>query len=170
MTFGEIDSKVLLKSGFSTAFFGHFFVTLLSSSFESLSPGPRKSFSRHSFCVFEFFGVCGATSGRFPLGEGGALSQGPAAPAEEDLRSILSEFTSSHCRRRPGQCRCHEVGVAVGSLQARTSLIIGKPQVWERAHVGFGGKGREAQQPLHETMRLAEARLVRHAPGGSMPC
>ena len=27
----------------------------------------------------------------------------------------------------------------------------------------------EAQRPLHETMRLAEARLERHAPGGSMP-
>ena len=29
--------------------------------------------------------------------------------------------------------------------------------------------GQSRQRPLHETMRLAEARLVRHAPGGSMP-
>ena len=27
----------------------------------------------------------------------------------------------------------------------------------------------EAQRALHETMRLAEARLERHTPGGSMP-
>ena len=33
--------------------------------------------------------------------------------------------------------------------------------IWERRE--------EAQRPLHETFRLAEARLVRHAPGGSMP-
>ena len=31
------------------------------------------------------------------------------------------------------------------------------------------GHREEAQRPLHETMRLAEARLERHAPGGSMP-
>ena len=34
---------------------------------------------------------------------------------------------------------------------------------------GIWGHGEEAQRPLHETMRLAEARLERHAPGGSMP-
>ena len=34
--------------------------------------------------------------------------------------------------------------------------------MWERAHVGFGDTAREAQKPLHETMRLAEARLERH--------
>ena len=33
--------------------------------------------------------------------------------------------------------------------------------IWERRE--------EAQRPLHETFRLVEARLVRHAPGGSMP-
>ena len=31
------------------------------------------------------------------------------------------------------------------------------------------GHREEAQRPLHETMRLAEARLERHAPGRSMP-
>ena len=31
------------------------------------------------------------------------------------------------------------------------------------------GHREEAQRPLHETMCLAEARLERHAPGGSMP-
>ena len=35
--------------------------------------------------------------------------------------------------------------------------------MWERAHVGFGETREEAQGPLHETMRLVEARLVRHA-------
>ena len=34
---------------------------------------------------------------------------------------------------------------------------------------GIWGHREEAQRPLHETMRLAEARLERHAPGGSMP-
>ena len=34
---------------------------------------------------------------------------------------------------------------------------------------GIWGHREEAQRPLHETMRLAEARLGRHAPGGSMP-
>ena len=34
---------------------------------------------------------------------------------------------------------------------------------------GIWGHSEEAQKPLHETMRLAEARLERHAPGGSMP-
>ena len=45
---------------------------------------------------------------------------------------------------------------------------IGNPQMLERAHVGIWGHTEEAQTPLHETMRLAEARLVRHALGGSM--
>ena len=40
--------------------------------------------------------------------------------------------------------------------------------------MGAGASGiwehrEETQRPLHETMRLAEARLMRHAPGGSMP-
>ena len=36
--------------------------------------------------------------------------------------------------------------------------------------MGFGGWGREeAQRFLDETVRLAKARLVRHAFGGSMP-
>ena len=34
---------------------------------------------------------------------------------------------------------------------------------------GIWGHREETQRPLHETMRLVEARLVRHAPGGSMP-
>ena len=34
---------------------------------------------------------------------------------------------------------------------------------------GTWGHREEAQRPLHETMRLAEVRLERHAPGGSMP-
>ena len=39
--------------------------------------------------------------------------------------------------------------------------------------MGAGASGiwehrEETQRPLHETMRLAEARLERHAPGGSM--
>ena len=34
---------------------------------------------------------------------------------------------------------------------------------------GIWGHREEAQRPLHETMHLAEARLERHAPGGSMP-
>ena len=34
---------------------------------------------------------------------------------------------------------------------------------------GIWGRGEEVQRPLHEAMRLAEARLVRHAPCGSMP-
>ena len=47
---------------------------------------------------------------------------------------------------------------------------IGRPQM----HVGVGASGiwehrEETQRPLHETMRLAEAWLMRHAPGGSMP-
>ena len=41
-------------------------------------------------------------------------------------------------------------------------------------NVGAGASGiwehrEETQRPLHETMRLAEAWLMRHAPGGSMP-
>ena len=35
---------------------------------------------------------------------------------------------------------------------------------------GIRGHMEEVQRFLHETMRLAEARLVRHALGGSMPC
>ena len=34
---------------------------------------------------------------------------------------------------------------------------------------GIWGHGEETQTPLHEIMRLVEALLVRHAPGGSMP-
>ena len=34
---------------------------------------------------------------------------------------------------------------------------------------GIWGRREEAQKSLHETMRLAEARFVQHAPGGSMP-
>ena len=34
---------------------------------------------------------------------------------------------------------------------------------------GIWGPREEAQRPLHETMRLAEAQLVRHAPGGYPP-
>ena len=47
---------------------------------------------------------------------------------------------------------------------------------WDRntPNVGAGACGiwehrEEAQRALHETMRLAEAQLERHAPGGSMP-
>ena len=41
-------------------------------------------------------------------------------------------------------------------------------------NVGAGASGiwehrEKTQRPLHETMRLAEAWLMRHAPGGSMP-
>ena len=40
--------------------------------------------------------------------------------------------------------------------------------------MGAGASGiwehrEETQRPLHETMRLVEAWLMRHAPGGSMP-
>ena len=40
--------------------------------------------------------------------------------------------------------------------------------------MGAGANGiwehrEETQRPLHETMRLAEAWLMQHAPGGSMP-
>ena len=34
---------------------------------------------------------------------------------------------------------------------------------------GMRAHTEDSQRPLHETMRLAEARLVRHALGGSMP-
>ena len=45
---------------------------------------------------------------------------------------------------------------------------------WRAPNVGAGASGigehrEETQRPLHETMRLAEAWLMRHAPGGSMP-
>ena len=57
-------------------------------------------------------------------------------------------------------------GICVKSIAA---ISFGTPQMWERAHVGFGGTGRKRKGPWHETMRLAEARLVQHAPGGNMP-
>ena len=40
--------------------------------------------------------------------------------------------------------------------------------MWEQAHVGFGAQGGSAKV-WNETMRLAEARFVQHAPGGGMP-
>ena len=48
------------------------------------------------------------------------------------------------------------------------------PEFRKPPNVGAGACGiwehrEETQRALHETMRLAEAWLVRHAPGGSMP-
>ena len=53
------------------------------------------------------------------------------------------------------------------NLVRRNPSKIRNPQMWERA--GIWGHREEAQRPVHKTMRLAEAQLERHAPGGSMP-
>ena len=39
---------------------------------------------------------------------------------------------------------------------------FGKPQMWGAGTCGIWGHREEVQKPLHETMRLAEAQLVRH--------
>ena len=44
-----------------------------------------------------------------------------------------------------------------------------KPPIVGAGACGIWGHREETQRPLHETMHLAEAQLVRHAPGGSMP-
>ena len=50
-----------------------------------------------------------------------------------------------------------------------TGWVIRKAPNVGAGACGIWGHREEALRPLHETMLLAEARLVRHAPGGPMP-
>ena len=53
-------------------------------------------------------------------------------------------------------------------FELSTAGVVRNPQSGAGA-CGSWRHRKEVQRPLHETMRLAEARLERHAPGGSMP-
>ena len=59
-------------------------------------------------------------------------------------------------------------------LTLRVATPSGAPRQAPLENVGAGacgiwGRREEVQRLLHEAMRLAEARLVRHVPGGNMP-
>ena len=63
-----------------------------------------------------------------------------------------------------GKVRAYDDSVSRGvqPTSETTKCAIGSGHMWDMGE-------KEAQRPLHETMCQAEARLVRHAPGGSVP-
>ena len=78
----------------------------------------------------------------------------------------MTEISKFHLRELLGLGAPNEL--SVDFLLIFCYFLLGSPNVGAGAS-GIWEHREETQRPLHETMRLAEAWLMRHAPGGSMP-
>ena len=85
-----------------------------------------------------------------------------AQNSRPELSAFLSNFTFLNLKF------IHADFMLTGETKISGQKIRKPPNVGEGA-CGIGRHREEAQGPLHETMRLAEARLVQCALGGSMP-
>ena len=82
----------------------------------------------------------------------------------------LQDMSKDQKSSNRGRARKFEFSKILGcpGLSAPRAMIRKPPNVGAGA-CGIWRRREEVQRPLHEALRLAEARLVRHAPGGSMP-
>ena len=92
-------------------------------------------------------------------------------PPENSWGIIFFGISGNNCQFH---CPTTKLGIIMCNSFGAHSALPGFHAFWKPPNVGAGACGiwghrEEAQRPLHETMRLAEARLERHAPGGSMP-
>ena len=75
--------------------------------------------------------------------------------------NILGLSCSEKYSSESGKWPSHTPPIHTPTNQKAPNVGAGASGIWEHRE--------ETQRALHETMRLAEARLERHAPGGSMP-